>query len=58
MSLSTSLVGVMQDRLRAEKLASLGVIIADTLEEDGAGAFMSALARNRFPERETDPPRV
>jgi catalase len=43
---------------RREKLASLGVFFADEGGEDVARTFMSALARHRFPERETDPPRV
>lgn len=43
---------------RREKLASLGVVVADILDEAVATAFVEGLSRHRFPERETDPPRV
>lgn len=43
---------------RKEKLASLGVLVFENGGEEPARAFMAALARHRFPERETDPPRV
>jgi catalase len=43
---------------RREKLASLGVFLADAGSTDMSETFMAALGRHRYPERETDPPRV
>jgi catalase len=43
---------------RKEKLTSLGVFMADEGSDALSREFMAALARHRFPERETDPPRV
>ncbi|QJR37139.1 catalase [Gemmatimonas groenlandica] len=42
---------------RREKLTALGVFLGDDTGEL-TSAFMGALSRHRFPERETDPPRV
>lgn len=43
---------------KRDRLATLGVFLADGSGDAPSREFVGALARHRFPERETNPPRV
>lgn len=43
---------------RRDRLAALGVYVRDTADAEAMSDFMAALTLHRFPDRETDPPRV
>lgn len=43
---------------RGDRLAALGVFVRSDATQNGIAEFLAAMAQHRFPERETDPPRV